>query len=1490
MRNLKRALSLTLASVMLLGMMVVGTSAAAGYSDVDAEDNVEAIEVLQAIEVMVGDDRGFGPDRPVTRNEMAVVMGKLLNLNYNYYASACPFTDVAEWARGWVGACAANGIVSGRGEGIYDGEATVTAIEAASMMMRALGYFKYTEDYADGFQLVTVRQGSEIGIFNGVGTDGNTPMTRNQVAQMALNALRSNMVTFTGTPGIEVNGVKVGYKAEYSPRTGTEAKYNAIAGLTTTILSDNGQYFIQLGEQLYDGKLKLRDNDTDAFGRPARKWEYDGKAIGTYAKVELLREEYTTKVTGKDLYELIGKGTIDDKDYDFYIAVDGETEKDVLNSQTTAEKDHYFFDRGSLLRTNTNQVGGTGNGVLTQVFVDTQHKNVYIAVINTYLAEAEVDYNEKKDEASFTLYNLDKYKNTGKLVKDKANDATQLKVSGEDFDIEDVKDGDKFLATVAEGEIQTLTEVKTIEDATITSFRVNSYLVTDGTQYDYASTARYDTATLNAYDVNNMKDTKYRVFLDNYGYVIGAEIVEDPDQYVFLTAIDADTQNRRDAIGEGTVIKLDGTTESVKIDLKKSKNAAGKTFTAGNDKHATEADGASWKYTAGNDGTGVSSLMNTWCTYSVSSDGVYTLTEVANTRAAFKSSSKAGQSHLIDPTVADVTGNKQYSNAAQPGNTASTGTIKTIDKKNISLPGIGDTNFRTVYGNDATVYMSAEIDMITAQKTLNTAGGTPPENEDAKAVIITGVDGIATGVQGANISVWNARRTVHSGGTDWTTANPYLADVSNGVYALFNDKGYVIAAITVGEDDSSSTEYAWVSSEKMDYEGYNDGKWTYAREVIIDGKETILTEVETDGDTAADIKQDLPTNNSSYLWEVKLKADGTVKSVTKITTWSPNSNNTDKFINDITYREGNGNSTIVMDYAPVVNQGPWTVRYTGNTLHVETKLDNTYRGFPVAYDANIIVVKDEEIYRDNQTVSEYNYKADISETFVNDKDGNGLKRAVNSLNDNKDFKGHIVAIFKDGVAKSVILYDQTKTEVDINNKPSGNSEGIIDVNTANPAAVIVNYEGATAPSLKDCIDAIVAELNAQGRTVTGITESSGTYAFATTGAGYPMTYYWATSGVNQQVKMTVNGKEEYYNAGATTGNAIATALNITGTTKGTYVKVDGVAQLTSAAITPAAGMELDYGYYKVTLTTTALSAAGNGGASTVGVPADMTAGSGVADKFVKAGALNVNVELTFTSATTGGVEVATSVGTITAGASIPSGKAINDKHTVTVALTQAQVVAGATITLTLANKTGADITVGGVTKSFAAGTTWNDVYTEFNIARGAEGNWAKVTKSGTPDAWADLSSAASLVDGATYEFGYYKVQYAANTNLATDDTTEAWSLNGTAMTDATAAYAKKNDTITVVLTTGNTTGIDLGAANTKATLAVTATGAASVVAAETTAYTPSVSGSGALGAGNTTYVLTGANNETFKDGVVTFTITVGTSDMTSLAVTLTKAA
>ena len=58
MRNLKRALSLALATVMTLGLMVVGTGAAS-YGDVDAQDNLEAIEVQIGAEIDVADKKKY---------------------------------------------------------------------------------------------------------------------------------------------------------------------------------------------------------------------------------------------------------------------------------------------------------------------------------------------------------------------------------------------------------------------------------------------------------------------------------------------------------------------------------------------------------------------------------------------------------------------------------------------------------------------------------------------------------------------------------------------------------------------------------------------------------------------------------------------------------------------------------------------------------------------------------------------------------------------------------------------------------------------------------------------------------------------------------------------------------------------------------------------------------------------------------------------------------------------------------------------------------------------------------------------------------------------------------------------------------------------------------------------------------------------------------------------------------------------------------------
>ena len=163
MRNLKRALSLLLSSTMVLGMLVMGSSAA-GYQDVDASNvNQEAIEVLQTVGIMTGDQNGnFNPDGSITRNEMAVVMAHLLNLDYDYYRGTNPFTDVPEWAAPYVAACAAEGVVAGIGNGQYGGNNKVTAAEASLMIMKALGYFQNAEDFGSDWQVATIRQASYV--------------------------------------------------------------------------------------------------------------------------------------------------------------------------------------------------------------------------------------------------------------------------------------------------------------------------------------------------------------------------------------------------------------------------------------------------------------------------------------------------------------------------------------------------------------------------------------------------------------------------------------------------------------------------------------------------------------------------------------------------------------------------------------------------------------------------------------------------------------------------------------------------------------------------------------------------------------------------------------------------------------------------------------------------------------------------------------------------------------------------------------------------------------------------------------------------------------------------------------------------------------------------------------------------------------------------------------------------------------------------------
>ena len=628
MRNLKRVLSLTLASVMLLGMMVVGSSAA-DYADVTSEHNTEAIEVLQAVGIMVGDNGNFNPDKNVTRNEMAVVMSNLMQYRVATYANTSPFTDVPAWAENYVAACYANGITSGMNATTYGGDKSVTTGQAALMLMKALGYFQYANDFGDDWLLATTRLGSSIDLFNGVEAGVREAMTRNDVAKLVLNTLKATMVeaddnavnvTVPGAATITVGNTKYYYKVDNT----SNSDYLAIYGRDHVATSINGlenQPTIELGEKLYEGNLKMMDDARDAYGRPAVRWTYKLDEIGYYPEKPIAT--YTAKVSVGELYQLVGKQVLDDlanhKDtkgsYQFTVYADGG----VYSQNFDADRAKYFSDNrnASGAAGEGNKPNQAGKGVLTEVYLDNDG-NLDIVYINTYVMKATDDFNAAKGTLSVEV--LTEPANTVVKADEKkfaSMGVTQL--SEDDFDIANYKEDDYILYTVSNGKVQDIYPAEVIKGE-VNAYSLGNSVTIDGTKYDYAKRidgvkneklgADRDKATESAATEYRVGDVA-SVVVDQYGYVLYVDSAAiSLGNYLYVSAA-----VKGSGLGSNTIAQAyftDGTKSEITLDSVRNGDGS---------KHPIPSD-----LPVSADETGKNpSQLNGWYSYSVGSDGKYSL-------------------------------------------------------------------------------------------------------------------------------------------------------------------------------------------------------------------------------------------------------------------------------------------------------------------------------------------------------------------------------------------------------------------------------------------------------------------------------------------------------------------------------------------------------------------------------------------------------------------------------------------------------------------------------------------------------------------------------------------------------------------------------------------------------------------------------------------------------------------------------------------------
>ena len=755
---MKKFLSLVLALTMMMSLVTINAGAKEFKDDKDITYD-EAVAVISEIGVVDGrEDGSFAPTDNLSRGAAAKIICNLIlgpTTAAELHADTAPYKDVptSNTFSGYIAYCAKEGIISGYADGTFRPAGTLTGYAFMKMLLGALGYDATYEGYTGGNWSINVaKQAIGIGLNAGLTDEFNGVdfVTREEAALYAFNTLQATMVDYDQKITTNVNGVDVTISQGSSkPVTWSEG------------INEDGNIkndgFVQFAEEFFP-KLECR-KDSDDFMRPANNWVYDKTDIGTYVDHTLLVESYTTGVTGKTVYDLLKSGVIDKNKLESY--VDGKE-----NS----------IKKTDLVRSNNNDLTGTGDGVVTEVYLDSDDGMITIVSVNSYLAKATSDYSESKEYAPLNVY-----------VKDA--DGRNYNVDVEDVaNVVDVKNDTYYQVNISYkdndtlGEVKAVSAVEVLEDSTVTKFSTSkndetnkdqvSKVTIGGEEYKANVKAFYDKDVLNEYNESLLTDNTYTVYVDANGYFLGIELFEGTKNYVFIPGYDLDGSHIGTSTAKASAIFLDGTMKTITVDVKDTNTNIEKARTDASNNAPTADDHAAMSF---NKWSGGNEKLNQWYTYTVDADGTYTL----------------------KPAVRMTT--TVYNDTAKED---------VIRTDNLSI--VGDSkNDNRVYGEDATVFVTVDLDAVSA---------------GSSAKVITDVDGVYTGVQNVDIEIDKDTEAVALGQ----------------VFTVYDSDYYVIGAVVIGEATGSAQNLAYIlsgakSEEKKDDTYY----WTF--EAVLNGQVQTLT-------------------------------------------------------------------------------------------------------------------------------------------------------------------------------------------------------------------------------------------------------------------------------------------------------------------------------------------------------------------------------------------------------------------------------------------------------------------------------------------------------------------------------------------------------------------------------------------------------------------------------------------------------------------------
>ena len=467
---MKKFLSLVLALVMTMSLVTI-SAGAKDFTDDSTINYADAVDVMSAIGVVGGyADGSFNPQGGLTRGAAAKIICNMIlgpTTAGALKADSAPYKDVAvdNTFAGYIAFCAKEGIISGYADGTFRPAAPLTGYAFMKMLLGALGYDAAIEGYTGGNWSINVaKRALNIGLDKGLKEEfsGSDPLNREEACLYAFNTLKADMVKYdTKGTQITINGVVIA-----SGASDAESADKTFA-------------------QTYFSKLKS-STTTDDFGRPATKWTWKNKEVGTYAKDA--DATYTAQVKTGDIYSDLSLS----KSVKADVTVDGKDAEGV-----------------EIAKKGKTKLGG--NGVLTEVYLvkeDDEIVGADIIEINTYVGKVE-DIDENKDDERYIV------------------------VDGMNYVTEEFEEDDVVLYTMADDEIQSVALAEKLEGK-LTKVSGGKYTI-DGEVYELS-------AEIENGGVKVKNDVAF--YLDAYRYIIKIDVAKDEitvDDLAYVLATKGDS-------------------------------------------------------------------------------------------------------------------------------------------------------------------------------------------------------------------------------------------------------------------------------------------------------------------------------------------------------------------------------------------------------------------------------------------------------------------------------------------------------------------------------------------------------------------------------------------------------------------------------------------------------------------------------------------------------------------------------------------------------------------------------------------------------------------------------------------------------------------------------------------------------------------------------------------------------------------------------------